>query len=245
MRNIKILVEYDGTDFHGWQRQKTDITVQGVLENALSEMTQETIVLHGSGRTDAGVHALGQVASFTTSSAIPCEGFLKGINRMTPSSVVVKECKDAEPSFHARFDAREKTYLYRILNQALPLAIGRQYSWHIPHPLDLPAMEKGAQYLVGEMDFRAFEGVSRPGGNTVRTVFAAGWQKKEDSILEFHIRANGFLRYMVRNIVGALAAVGSRKMDVQSLPCLIRSTDRTLLPPTAPPHGLFLACVRY
>jgi tRNA pseudouridine38-40 synthase len=245
MKTYKLTMEYDGTHYHGWQIQAGDITIQETLEKALSLMTGETVRVEGSGRTDAGVHALGQTASFKTDTRIPPEGFQAGLNSLLPEDIVILGCEEVKNDFHARFSAKTKTYQYRIYNQFLPLAVGRQYAWHIRKPLDVPAMTRAAAHLIGTHDFKSFEGAGSPRPHTVRTVLEAGVEKTEDGFVLFDITADGFLRYMVRNLVGTLVDVGTGKIPPERFKEIIEAKNRDLAGATAPARGLFLVAVRY
>ncbi len=242
---FKLIIEYDGTDFCGWQRQKNDPTIQGAIEAALQRMTRTAVTLHASGRTDAGVHALGQCAHFSCATRLAPQDFLKGLNSLLPDAIVIRSCEAVPGDFHARFDVRHKTYHYRILNRPRPAAIGRQYAWHIRRPLDLEAMAAGTAHLVGRLDFRAFQNSGSPRPHTVRHVMAARWHRHDDDHLTFEIRADGFLRFMVRNIVGTLVAVGMGQMRPETVDTIRRAGDRRRAGTTAPPHGLFLLEVAY
>jgi tRNA pseudouridine38-40 synthase len=245
MQNYKLIIEYDGTDYHGWQVQAGDVTIQAVLQKALSVMTKEPIILHGSGRTDARVHALGQTASFKTSAKIPVAAYVAGLNSLLPDDIVIRSCEPVDETFHARFSARRKTYRYNILNRPLPSAINRRFSWHIRKQLDLPAMRRAAACILGKHDFKSFEGAGSPRAHTVRTVMAADVYKKEDGLVVFEITADGFLRYMVRNLVGTLVDVGLGKTTVEGFKVILASKNRNAAGATAPPHGLFLVEVCY
>lgn len=245
-KNFKLTIEYDGTAYHGWQRQKSEPTIQELIENAISTMTRQKITLYGSGRTDAGVHALGQVANFVCQSRMDAAEMQKGLNSLLPDDIVIRSCRQVDKKFHARYDAKRKTYRYRILNQAIPNAIGRQYAWHIRPPLDLAAMQEAADIFKGTFDFAAFEGSGSPRSSTKRTVFRADWELgKPNNTLIFEIEADGFLRFMVRNIVGTLAAVGLGNMSVEDVKAILASRDRKKAPATAPAQGLFLIDVTY
>ena len=243
-KNFKLIIEYDGSDYCGWQRQPKQSSIQETLESVLQRMTRESITLHGSGRTDAGVHALGQTAHFKCRTRLSPEELQKGMNRLLPGDIAVRSCQAVPLDFHARFSSRWKRYRYRICNQAVKQAVGRQYAWQIYRPLDVEAMAQGTRHLVGQHDFKSFESSGSPRAQTVRDVMEASWQMKNDH-LEFDILANGFLRYMVRNIVGTLVAVGMGKMEADDIPALLTAADRRLAPATAPPHGLFLVHVEY
>jgi len=243
-RQFCLWIEYDGTAFHGWQRQDRDRTVQGTIENALARMIQTSVTVHGAGRTDAGVHALGQVASFRCRTRIAPEAFRDGLNSLMPDDIVIHQCRVVPDDFHPRFTVVGKHYRYCILNRPLPQALCRQYCWHVRRPLDIDAMQHGADQLIGTHDFRAFEGAGSPRSHTVRIIRDARWRQDGDR-LEFDITGNGFLRYMVRNIVGLLVAVGSGRLPAAAVTSLRDGLDRTRMPATAPAHGLTLVAVQY
>jgi tRNA pseudouridine38-40 synthase len=244
-KTFKLVIEYDGSGFHGWQRQKKDRTVQETIENALAVMTREPVTLIGSGRTDAGVHALGQTAGFTTRSRLDAEVFFNGLNSLLPDDVVIRTCKQMPDTFHARFDVKSKHYRYHILNRAIAPAIGRQFVWHIRKPLDTAAMMEAAGFLVGSHDFKAFEGTGSPRDHTVRTVTASRLKETGGGNLTYDIEANGFLRFMVRNIAGTLVEVGLGKFTARDVSTILQSMDRSRAGATAPPQGLFLVDVTY
>jgi tRNA pseudouridine38-40 synthase len=245
MRNIKLLIEYDGTNYHGWQVQPNGITVQEVLQKNLAIMTRERVRLIGSGRTDAGVHALGQVANFQTRASIPPEGFRRGLNSLLPPDIVVKSAEEAAPDFNAQLLARRKTYLYVILNREAPSAMHRNYSWHYPIPLDPDAMQEAAQRLVGKKNFASFQAADADTVNPVRVVFRADWFDDKAPFLYFAIEAEGFLKQMVRNFVGTLVDVGRGKISVGEFERILKAEDRRQAKMTAPPQGLFLVKVEY
>ena len=242
---FKLVVEYDGTGFHGWQRQKNDRTVQETIEAALTLMTGEPVVLVGSGRTDAGVHAMAQAAGFTTRSRLTATAIVNGLNSLLPDDVVIRECVCMPSTFHARFHVRSKHYRYHIRNHRLPAAIGRQFAWHIRKPLDRSAMAQAAEWLVGTHDFQAFEGAGSPRAHTVRTVLRSTVQGTDDGHLTYDVEADGFLRFMVRNIVGTLVEVGLGKRAPDDMQRILKSRDRSCAGATAPPQGLFLVDVSY
>ena len=244
-QTFKLVIEYDGSDFHGWQRQKDDRTVQETIEKALAVLTREKVALIGSGRTDAGVHAVGQVASFKTRSHLNADVFFKGLNSLLPGDVVVHACDPMPDTFHARFDVTAKHYRYHILNRPLAPAIGRQFVWHIRKPLDIAAMRQSAGILLGTHDFKAFEGSGSPRDHTVRTVTGSSIAETGDGNLTYDIEANGFLRFMVRNIVGTLVAVGLGKTTPTCVGEILQSKNRARAGATAPPQGLFLMDVTY
>ena len=244
-RNIRLLLEYDGTRYHGWQRQADAATIQQTLEEALARLTGEKVALIGSGRTDAGVHALGQVANFRTTSAIPLTAFHKGLNSLLPRDIAVLAATEAAPEFHARKSARAKTYEYRILNRETRSPLHHNYAWWIAPPLDLAAMAGAAAVLPGEHDFAAFRASGSDNINPVRRVLAASWREGPGGWLSFTITATGFLRGMVRSLVGTMVEVGRGKAPPTMLAELLESGARHLAGPTAPPQGLYLVEVFY
>jgi tRNA pseudouridine38-40 synthase len=245
IKNFKLTIEYDGTAYHGWQIQARDSTIQEAIETALSTMTREKIRLSGSGRTDAGVHALGQAANFKTKSKIPADAFFAGLNSLLPDDIVITACDEMDDDFHARFSAKKKTYQYRIFNRPIAIAIGRQYAWHIRKKLDVSAMQKAAEHIIGTHDFKSFEGTGSPRAHTIRTVMHAEFAEKEGGYLIFEITANGFLRYMVRNLVGSMVDVGLLKTTPDEFRQILEAKNRDIAGATAPPQGLFLVNVSY
>ncbi len=213
MRNIKLLIEYDGTNYHGWQVQPNGITVQEVLQKNLAIMTQQRVRLIGSGRTDAGVHALGQVGNFHTSSPIPVEGLRRGLNSLLPPDIVIKSAEEVALDFNAQLMAKRKTYVYWILNREIPSAVQRCYSWRYPVPLNMNSMQEAAQVLVGRNNFASFQAVDADTVNPVREILRADWFDNKSPFLCFAIEADGFLKQMVRNIVGTLVDVGRGKIS--------------------------------
>ena len=244
-QKFKLVIEYDGTAYHGWQRQKSDRSIQAEIEKALTVMTRQAITLSASGRTDAGVHALGQAAHFTCETTIEPEAFHLGLNSLLPDDIVIKTCKRAPDTFHARYDARRKTYRYRILNRRVPTAVDNRYVWHIRQELRIGAMQAAAAQVVGEHDFKAFEGTGSPRTSTVRTIFNARLTQEPEGYLVFEIEGDGFLRYMVRNIIGTLVEVGRGKITPKDFNAILESRDRDRAGATAPPQGLFLVSVEY
>lgn len=245
MRNIKIILEYDGTSYHGWQRQPNGITIQETLESVIQQITQKNIVLIGSGRTDTGVHALNQVANFRTSSSIECYNLMRGINSLLPHDIVVKDLSDVDNGFHARYSAKSKVYSYQICNRAVRPALQKRYSWHVYDTLDQSQMEEALQCLIGTMDFSSFCGANDDVSDHIRTIMAIDIKKKSDDMLVVTIEADGFLRHMVRNIIGTLVDVGKHKLSLSGFTEIIEAMDRTKAGMTAPPQGLFLKEVRY
>jgi len=246
MKNFKLIIEYDGTGFNGWQVQTGGRTVQGEIEKALSRMAGRHVRIAGSGRTDAGVHALGQVANFRCDTHLSAEVFFSGLNSLLPDDIVIHSCESVPEEFHARFDALGKTYHYRIINRMLPPAIGRQYAWWLRKPLDRDAMRHALPHITGTHDFKAFENVGSPRAHSIRTVFDAALETDATGHeLTLRITANGFLRNMVRNIVGTLVEVGRLTLTPEDVAILREGKNRGDTPATAPPHGLFLMRVDY
>jgi len=245
MANFRLTIEYDGSGYHGWQRQKGDATIQETIETALAAMTRTPVHLIGSGRTDAGVHALAQTANFHCATRLTPENFKNGLNSLLPDDIVICRCEIVPDNFHARYDVVHKTYHYWILNQPEPSAIYRQLSWHIRPPLAVAAMQTALAAVVGRHDFASFEGAGSPRSSTIREVFAADLCAQPDNFLRLEITANGFLRYMVRNIVGTLAEIGLGKRPAAAMPTVLAGRNRSLAGATAPPRGLFLAAVGY
>jgi tRNA pseudouridine38-40 synthase len=245
MENFRLIVEYDGTAYHGWQRQRTDRTIQGEIEKALATMTEKSVSLAGSGRTDAGVHAIGQTASFSSDAGLSPDIYLKGLNSLLPDDILIRACESVDPAFHARYHARSKIYQYRILNRDMPSVMERHYVWHIRRRLNVEAMQKAALYFVGEHDFKAFQGTGSSRTSTVRHVIRAGLRQTKDGQILFDIEAQGFLRYMVRNIVGTLVDVGNGRILGEDVNRILLSRDRNRAGATAPARGLFLMKVNY
>lgn len=244
MRTLKLVIEYDGTNYCGWQIQGTDPTIQGVLEQALAKVLDGPVRVSGAGRTDAGVHALGQVASFRTSSQLPCDALQRALNSLLPRDVVVQAVQDAPSDFHARYSALGKVYTYRILNRPLPSALRRRYVWHVPSPLDLDAMAAAAASLRGKHDFSSFRAAGSEVKTSERTLTEATMAWAGDEIV-LSFTADGFLRHMVRNIVGTLVEVGRRRRTPGEIVGILEARDRRVAGMTAPPQGLYLVQVLY
>lgn len=244
-RTIRLLLEYDGSGYHGWQRQLNALTIQEVVENALLKLTGQAVRLHGSGRTDAGVHALGQVAHFQTGPGLPLAAFREGLNSLLPRDIVVLEAGEAPADFHARFGAQAKTYEYRILHRPVrsPLHLG--HCWWLAHPLDLHRMREATEYILGEHDFAAFQASGSSVQTTTRTIMAASWDERPGGWKHFRITASGFLRGMVRALVGTLVEVGRGKRPPEDMAILLAGRDRCLAGPSAPAAGLYLVEVMY
>jgi tRNA pseudouridine38-40 synthase len=244
VRTIKLTVAYDGTEFVGWQRQGRGISVQGLIEEALSAIDGAPVTLHGAGRTDSGVHALGQVATARVTSPIGDTRLARALNAHLPESIRITELSTVPDDFHARFSAVSKAYEYRIWNaKTLPPFI-RLYAWHVMEPLDVAAMREGTRAIVGEHDFAAFRSARSVNHTTVRAITAAGW-KTDGAALTFEIEGKGFLRYMVRSLVGTLVEIGRGARPPADMAALLASRDRSAAGRTAPALGLFLVKVDY
>ncbi len=246
MPRFKTIVEYDGTNYHGWQLQPTACTVQGEIEKALEKIFHTRIPVYGAGRTDAGVHAQGQVTHLVAPWRHPAQNLLKALNSLLPSDICVKKVLQVGDNFDARHSAISKTYQYCIFNHAIRSPLERLYSLQIGFPLNLDSLKEASLLLVGTHDFAAFGTPTSGTPSTVREIFEARWQETgEISTVKFTIRGSGFLRFMVRSIVGTLIRVGSGKITVQDFNDIIESCDRSRSGPTAPPHGLSLISVEY
>jgi tRNA pseudouridine38-40 synthase len=244
-RTILLTLEYDGSAYHGWQRQPNALTIQEVVETALAKMLGHAVRVHGSGRTDAGVHALGQVAHFRTASQLPLTAFREGLNSLLPRDIAVLQVREVPAGFHARYGAVAKTYEYRILNRPTRSPLHLHSCWWLSRPLDLNLMQAASQRVVGTHDFAAFQASGSDVKTTVRQVTQAFWQELPGGWKYFVITANGFLRGMVRNLVGTLVEVGWGKRPVEDLTRILASRDRRLAGPSAPAAGLYLKEVIY
>ena len=251
MRHFKLTIAYDGTDFHGWQIQANKPTIQGELVNVLQRLTQDKIYLHGAGRTDAGVHALGQVASFKTQSALSSQEFQRALNALLPPTIRVVGVEEVGPDFHARWSARCKTYLYRLYRgKVVPPMIWR-FVLHYPFPLDEDAMGAAAARFVGTHDFAAFAASAESEDedherSTMREIYSAKLVRSEDGQeLVFTVSGRSFLRYMVRKMVGTLLDVGRGRLTPQDIERLYETKDRSKAGPTVPPQGLVIVEVQH
>ncbi|MCX6567818.1 MAG: tRNA pseudouridine(38-40) synthase TruA [Candidatus Aminicenantes bacterium] len=242
MKNYRIVLAYDGTDFRGWQRQPDSRTVQGVVEEAVRKVTQKRTVVHGAGRTDAGVHALGQVASFRGAFRLADADLFRALNAVLPKDVRIFSLEEAPQEFHARKSARSKLYRYRIVHAPQPSPLDRRYVLHWPYPLDLRAMRQAARSFVRTDDFTAFS--SNRDRSPVRAVARSEIRKSGPEIV-YTIEAGGFLRYMVRTIVGTLLEVGRGRIPPGRVEEIFRRKDRSLAGPTAAAKGLTLVRVDY
>ncbi|MBU0675396.1 MAG: tRNA pseudouridine(38-40) synthase TruA [Proteobacteria bacterium] len=254
MRNLMLVVAFDGTGLAGWQRQKGIQTIQGILEDQLAIMTGQLVSLHGAGRTDAGVHALGMTANFLTDNErIPSEGFRRGLNSLLPRAIRILVVEEKEPSFHARKNAVGKTYFYQLCRGGVCVPTDRLYQWQLETDLDLSAMREALTFIVGKHDFSSFEGAGSrdrnftEGKGAVRTIFRATVNENsgDRSKLTLVVSGDGFLRHMVRNIVGAAVEVGRGRLTPDQFRGIRDKRDRTLSSPTAPAQGLFLQEVYY
>lgn len=266
-RNLKLIVAYDGSEFAGWQVQPGRATIQGSLSSAIGRLTGENVLPQGSGRTDAGVHAFAQVASFQTASAIPTENWVKALNDILPASIRVLDVSDVPLDFHARKSARAKTYRYRIYRGAICPPFIARYVWHYPFPLDELPMAQAASTVVGEHDFTSFAAVDpervermaasetlNHGGHggtrrqgqesNVRTIFSSAWSREGDDLI-YTVRGSGFLHHMVRNLVGTFLLIGKGSLTGDDLIRILNACDRSAAGSTAPASGLYLVDVEY
>jgi tRNA pseudouridine38-40 synthase len=249
MRNLKLTLAYDGTDFLGWQAQPDGPTIQGVLASTFGRLTGEKVVPQGSGRTDAGVHALGQVATIVTRSSIPAENLAKALNDRLPASIRVLNVVEASPEFHPRKAVIAKTYQYRILRAPVCPPFLARYVWHYPYPLDEEAMQQAASAVIGEHDFTSFAAVdpergSEPEVSNVRRIDFSCWQRMENE-MHYRVRGNGFLHHMVRNLVGTFILVGKGTLNAEDVKRILAARNRSAAGATAPPQGLYLVSVEY
>jgi tRNA pseudouridine38-40 synthase len=244
-RNIKLVLAYDGSRYHGWQRQPNEITIQEVIEEKIQIMAGEAVTLFASGRTDAGVHAVNQICHFKTRSTIDPKILKKGLNSLLPGDILITDAETVSLDFHARYNAKSKTYEYRLLNREEPDIFQRKYVWHIRMPLDVEEMKKCVTFLLGTHDFSSFKSSGSGNANPVRSVLNAGIFGPEKGYLRFVIEADGFLRHMVRSIVGTLVEAGLGKINSSGFKEIIESKDRSRAGVKAPAQGLFLMEVRY
>jgi tRNA pseudouridine38-40 synthase len=256
MPRFKIVVAYDGTDYVGWQRQENGVSIQELIEDALRAIEDRDVTLYGAGRTDAGVHALGQVASFTLERSMPIDALVRAINVRLPHAVRVLSAELVAADFHPQFSARGKTYVYRIWNSAVMSPFESRYAWHIPSPLDVEAMGAAARLIVGRHDFAAFQSTGGTTATTEREISAsmisvasgliAGGVAVGDSAARsviYEVTGNGFLRHMVRAIVGTLVEIGHQRQPIEWITQIVAARNRAMAGPTAPAHGLFLVRV--
>jgi tRNA pseudouridine38-40 synthase len=243
-RRIKLTIEYDGTDFAGWQRQENGPSVQAAIEDALREMTREPTVVRGAGRTDAGVHALGQVAHFDTETTIPLHGFQRGLNSILPRAIAIVSAEEAAADFDARRSARGKLYRYSIWNRDARSSVRDRFAWHRPRPLDVARMQEAAQPLVGRHDFAAFRAADCERKTTVRTLTRVDVQR-DGELITIEVEGDAFLKNMVRIIAGTLVHAGCGKLPQEQVARALATGERTLAGPTAPARGLALVRVDY
>jgi tRNA pseudouridine38-40 synthase len=240
----RLLLEYDGTEYHGWQLQPNARTLQQVIETALATVLRQPARLHAAGRTDAGVHALGQVATFRSDRVLDLRELRKSLNALTPPDITVREIAAVADSFDARRHATARVYEYRIWNQPWPSAFWHRFTWHVPRTLDVRAMRTAAAALAGEHDFSAFRASDCDSESRIRRVTHSGMTETEN-LCTYRIEANAFLKHMVRAIVGTLVAVGCGEVPPTAIPEILASRDRGRAAATAPPHGLVLLRVCY
>jgi tRNA pseudouridine38-40 synthase len=250
MRNLKVTVSYDGAEFSGWQVQPDVATVQGTLASAIGRITGEKVLPQGSGRTDAGVHALAQVMTFVTESLVPTGNFLRALNDILPASVRVLDVEEAPPEFHARHSAKAKTYRYRIYRESICPPFLARYVWHFPYRLAEEEMGRAAALVVGERDFTSFAAVDPERGcgeapaSNVREIFSSSWERLGDELV-YTVRGSGFLHHMVRNLVGTFILVGKGTLRVEDVTRILGARNRSAAGATAPASGLYLVNVEY
>lgn len=244
MKNIKLIIEYDGTNYHGWQSQNNSLAVQDIIASAINKLTGEKVIVNGSSRTDAGVHSYGLAANFLTDSPIPPDRFCYALNTVLPSDVVAVKSEEVSSDFHARFSSKGKKYRYLIYNSEFPSAILRNRAYHVSKALDADKMQEAAEKFIGTHDFTTFMAAGSTVKSPVRTIYSATVTKK-DNIICFEVEGSGFLYNMVRIMAGTLVEVGYGKIKVEQINDIILSKNRKLAGKTAPPHGLYLLEVYY
>ena len=249
MRNLKLILSYDGSDFAGWQIQPDAPTIQGTLAAAVGRITGEIVLPQGSGRTDAGVHALTQVATFVTESPVPTGNLVKALNDILPSSIRVMDVQEVATEFHARKSARGKTYRYRIYRDAICSPFLARYVWHYPYPLNEQAMAAAAARVQGEHDFTSFAAVDPERGrditvSNVRRILSSSWERQGNELV-YTVKGSGFLHHMVRNLVGTFILVGKGTVKPEGLTQILEACDRSAAGATAPACGLYLVNVEY
>jgi tRNA pseudouridine38-40 synthase len=250
MRNFQLLLAYDGTDFAGWQVQPDAPTIQGTLQQSIGRITGEFVLPQGSGRTDAGVHALGQVATFALASPIPAENLAKALNDILPAAIRVLRAEEAPAEFHARKSALAKSYRYRICRSDVCLPFVARYVWHYPYPLDEAAMASAAEVVTGEHDFTSFAAADPERGKpddargNVRTVLESEWLREGEELI-YRVRGRGFLHHMVRNLVGTFLLVGKGTLSREDVARILAAKDRSAAGATVPASGLCLESVEY
>lgn len=244
MRNIKLTIEYDGTDYHGWQSQINATAVQDTVTRAVNGLTGESCSITGSSRTDTGVHALGQVCNFFTESTIPADKFALALNTKLPKDVVIRKSEEVSNDFHSRFSTTGKKYKYIYFNSTYPSALLRNRAYHVYYPLDTDAMNRAAGYFTGTHDFIAFSATGSSVKTTVRTITQAAVERNGE-LVEFTVTGNGFLYNMVRIIAGTLVEVGLDRIMPEAIPGIIADLDRKKAGRTAPAQGLYLVEIYY
>ena len=244
MKNIKLIIEFDGSNFCGWQRQPKDRTVQNVIETAIFKATGENIMINGSSRTDAGVHAREMVANFFTNSTIPGDKFREAINSRLPDDVSIIKSEEVDAEFHARYSSKGKTYSYTIVNRYERLSLGNQYLYHCKYKLDVDEMRKACRYFIGKHDFKAFMSPGSSIKTTTRNITELYIEQKNDKIKIF-LTADGFLYNMVRIIVGTLIKVGNGRLEAEEIESIIVEGNRKKSGMCVPPNGLILEKVFY
>lgn len=255
-RNLKLTLAYDGSEFSGWQVQPHRPTIQGTLAEAIEKVTRDQVLPQGSGRTDAGVHALAQVATFATDSAIPTENLVRALNSLLPDSIRVTNAEEVSPDFHARHSAKAKTYEYRVYRNSIVPPFVARYVYHHPFPVDEKAMTSAADVVIGEHDFTSFAAVDpdktrqvagqagEEPPSMVRTIYESNWERRGEELV-YRVRGNGFLHHMVRNLVGTFLLVGKGTLSRVEFRKIIEAKDRSSAGATAPASGLFLVSVEY
>ena len=244
-RNIRLLIAYDGTQYQGWQRQKESPTIQGAIENVLFKITQQPVSLLGAGRTDSGVHAWGQVANFKTTSPLTTAVMKAALTALLPKDILIRQVEEVDPFFHSRFSCRAKVYDYLFCRNTDNNPFIRHYVWFLPEPVDLDLIKSGLSFLAGEHDFASFQSQGSEVSHSVRTLYQALLLPGLWGCFKLRFMANGFLRHMVRNMVGTLMRVGSKRISVGELETIIKSKDRSQAGVMAPARGLFLRKVFY
>lgn len=244
MRNIKLTIEYDGSSYGGWQKQKNNITIQGEIQKAIFKVTGEEVELNGSSRTDAGVHARGMVANFITKSRVPSERFREAINSKLPDDIAIIKSEEVELDFHARYCSKGKLYSYTIVNRLEKVSIGKDYVYHVRDNLNIEKIQEACKYFLGQHDFKAFRTTGSSVKTSVRTIYSLTADKDNEHI-KIKVSADGFLYNMVRIIVGTLIEVGKEKIDPKDIKNILELGDRTKAGPCVPPNGLILEEVFY
>jgi tRNA pseudouridine38-40 synthase len=251
MRTVKLLIAFDGTGYCGWQRQKKGPTIQAEIEHAVSTICNSSITVHGAGRTDAGVHALGMSAHFQTTSAVPCDKLIKGLNALLPLQIRVLDAIVRPDEFHARYWATGKTYRYSFYTGTIQCPMQQRYVSHFPSEISLSTIESSLEVVTGTHDFSSFETSGTrdktitTGRGAIRTIFKAQLEQPEPELYHLYFSGDGFLRHMVRNLAGTILEVGQGKLTIEGFEKILSNRDRRQAGPTAPAHGLTLISVNY